>query len=88
VDVVRRRDRPVPAGGALCAVSALAGIASLVVRLRRSSGLQRRQVVVFLVAAGAVVPAWPTWQLLPAPLGHGPAGGRGGPAARSRSASP
>jgi hypothetical protein len=58
-----------PAGGLLLAASVLAGIASLVVRLRRSSGLQRRQVVVFLVAAGAVVVSLAAWQLLPAPWG-------------------
>ena len=58
-----------PLGGALCAVSVLAGIASLVVRLRRSTGLQRRQVVVFLVAAAAVVLSLATWRLLPAPAG-------------------
>ena len=58
-----------PLGGALCAASVLAGIASLVVRLRRSSGLQRRQVVVFLVAAAAVVVSLATWQLLPQPAG-------------------
>jgi two-component system NarL family sensor kinase len=58
-----------PLGGALCGVSVLAGIASLVVRLRRATGLERRQVVVFLVAAGAVVLSLGSWRLLPAPLG-------------------
>ena len=58
-----------PVGGLLCAVSGLVGVASLVTRLRRSSGLQRRQVVVFLVAAAAVVVSLAAWRLLPAPFG-------------------
>jgi signal transduction histidine kinase len=60
-----------PLGGVLSGLSVLAGIASLVVRLRRSTGLARRQVVVLLVAAGTVVVSLATWQLLPAPAGTG-----------------
>ena len=58
-----------PLGSLLCAGSVLAGIASLLVRLRRSTGLARRQVVVFLVAAAALALSLVGWRLLPAPLG-------------------
>jgi hypothetical protein len=71
-----------PLGGVLSGLSVLAGIASLVVRLRRSTGLARRQVVVLLVAAGTVVVSLATWQLLPAPAGTGRAGRCGRAAAR------
>ena len=43
------------AAAVLLVPAALAGVASLVLRLRRSDGLARRQVVVFLVAAGVVL---------------------------------
>lgn len=42
-------------GGALLAVGAVGGLVSTVLRLRRSSGLARRQVVVLGVAAGVLV---------------------------------
>jgi signal transduction histidine kinase len=58
-----------PAGGALLAVSVLAAGTSLVLRLRRSSGLQRRQVVVLLIAASAVAGSLVSWQVLPVPFG-------------------
>ena len=55
-----------PLGGVLCARVGPRGAREPVVRLRRSTGLARRQVVVLLVAvAGAVAVSLVTWQLLP-----------------------
>ena len=68
----RRTAEVLMAGAALLMVPAcLAGMAALVVRLRRSIGLVRRQVVVLLVAAGLLVldtaaqplMSWPTGAL-------------------------
>jgi two-component system NarL family sensor kinase len=58
------------AAGALLLVPALiAGLASLLVRLRRSTGLRRRQVVVLLLAAVVLVAVTAVQGVLPQPAG-------------------
>lgn len=58
------------AAGALLLVGAVvAGLASLLLRLRRSTGLRRRQVVVLLLAAVVLVTVTAVQGLLPQPAG-------------------
>jgi signal transduction histidine kinase len=56
-------------GAALTLVSMTAAFVSLVLRLQRSKGLERRQVVVFLIATGAAAASAVAWSLLPEPAG-------------------
>jgi hypothetical protein len=56
-------------GVLLLAPSALAAVVALGVRLRRSEGVIRRQLLVFVVAAIAVVASLLAWRVLPQPAG-------------------
>ncbi|MCF6379366.1 histidine kinase [Nocardioides KLBMP 9356] len=56
------------AGAALLLPAGLAGVASLVVRLVRTRGLARRQVIVFLAAAALLIAVTVTQGSLPSPV--------------------
>ena len=58
-----------PVGVVLLLGCTVVALASLAVRLRRSTGLERRQVVVLLGAAAAVAGSALAWPLLPSPAG-------------------
>ena len=55
------------AGSALLVPAALLAVASLLLRLRRTSGLRRRQLVVLLIAAGVLLAVTAAQGLVPAP---------------------
>ncbi|HSU01332.1 MAG TPA: ATP-binding protein [Nocardioides sp.] len=55
-------------GAAMLVPAGLAGVASLVVRLVRTCGLARRQVVVFLAAAGLLIAVTAAQGVIPSPV--------------------
>ena len=76
------------AAAVLLVPATIASVWSLVLRLRRSQGLRRRQVVVLLVAAGTLVATTLAQGLLPAPGRRDRPGRRRRAASRSPSAWP